>query len=120
MSTPDKRFASTATAARRLSFSGDNEVAEKTKSQTYYIRPDGQDKRVRTRNWDATSRNPKAVSEPWKVLSFVLGGKRYRPYTSITQSNPKGPRSSERDYGRFGSYFEYDVTSDKPLKIRYR
>jgi hypothetical protein len=101
-------------------FRADNEVAEKTKSQTYYIRPDGQDKPGATRNWDAKSRNPKAVNEPWKVLSFVLGGKRYSALYLDHPSNPKEARSSERDYGRFGSYFEYDVTSDKPLKVRYR
>ena len=34
--------------------------------------------------------------------------------------NPKPARSSERDYGRFGSYFVADVTKDKPLKVKYR
>ena len=26
----------------------------------------------------------------------------------------------ERDYGRFGDYFEYDLTPEKPLKLKYR
>ena len=29
-------------------------------------------------------------------------------------------RFSERDYGRFGSYFATDVPADKPLKLNYR
>lgn len=101
-------------------FRADNEVAEKTKSQTYYLRPDGKGKPGETRNWDAKSRNPLAVNEPWKVLSFVLGGVRYSALYLDHPNNPKEARSSERDYGRFGSYFEYDITPEKPLKVNYR
>ena len=35
-------------------------------------------------------------------------------------SNPKPARYSERAYGRFGSYFETDVTEDMPLNVKYR
>ena len=34
--------------------------------------------------------------------------------------NPKESRFSERDYGRFGSYFEYVITEEKPLELNYR
>jgi len=34
--------------------------------------------------------------------------------------NPKEARFSERNYGRFGSYFEYTVDEDKPLQLNYR
>jgi len=34
--------------------------------------------------------------------------------------NPKEARFSERDYGRFGSYFEYDLDEGKPLTVNYR
>ena len=33
---------------------------------------------------------------------------------------PKEARFSERDYGRFGSYFEYTITKEKPLEVNYR
>ncbi len=35
-------------------------------------------------------------------------------------TNPKEARYSERDYGRFGSYFEYDLEPSKPLTVNYR
>ena len=35
-------------------------------------------------------------------------------------ANPKPAQHSERKYGRFGSYFVYEVTPEKPLEISYR
>jgi hypothetical protein len=34
--------------------------------------------------------------------------------------NPKEARFSEREYGRFGSYFERTIEKDKPLTVNYR
>jgi len=34
--------------------------------------------------------------------------------------NPKPARFSERDYGRFGSYFLYNLTPNNPLNLNYR
>jgi hypothetical protein len=34
--------------------------------------------------------------------------------------NPKDTRGSERDYGRFGDYFEFDLTPKTPLNLKYR
>lgn len=99
-------------------FRADNEVAEKTSKQTYYLRPDGKGAPGETRNWSA--KTPEAVDEPWKVMSFVLGDKRYSVLRLDTPTNPGEHRSSERDYGRFGGYFEYEVTKDKPLVVHYR
>jgi hypothetical protein len=101
-------------------FRADNEVSEKTKSQTYFLRPDGKGKPGETRNWDAKKRDPKAANEPWKVMSFVLGDTRYSALYLDHPNNPKEARSSERDYGRFGSYFEYEITAEKPLRVNYR
>jgi len=101
-------------------FRADNEVAEKTLKQTYFLRPDGKGAPGETRNWDAKKRDPKAVSEPWKVMSFVLGDTRYSALYLDHPNNPKEARSSERDYGRFGTYFEYEITKDQPLRVNYR
>ena len=35
-------------------------------------------------------------------------------------ANPKPSRFSERDYGRFGSYFEATVVPEAPLNLHYR
>jgi hypothetical protein len=95
------------------------EVAEKTAKQTYYVRPDGIGKPGETRNWDPkTMMGP--VNLPFDAMSFVLGDQRYTAAILDHPSNPKESRHSERDYGRFGSYFATEVTGDKPLTVRYR
>ena len=101
-------------------FRASNEVSEKTKAQTYYLRPDGQGKPGETRNWDAKKPDPKCANLPWNALSFVLGGQRYTAVYLDKPTNPKEARYSERDYGRFGSYFEYDLDTNKPLELNYR
>jgi hypothetical protein len=101
-------------------FRAAQEVAAKTKGQTIYIRPDGIGAPGETRNWDAKTRDPKCVNLPWKGMSFVLGEQRYTAALLDRPDNPKEARYSERDYGRFGSYFEYNLTKERPLLIHYR
>lgn len=100
-------------------FRADKEVNEKSKKETYYVRPDGKGQRGETRNWEPkTKKGP--VNLPWDAMSFVLGEKRYTVVYLDHPSNPKESRHSERDYGRMGSYFEYTLTKDKPLTLRYQ
>ncbi len=98
-------------------FRASNEVADKTKGQTIYIRPDGTDKPGATRNWPDRKDH---VNLPWDAMSFVLGDTRYTAAYLDRPDNPKEARYSERDYGRFGSYFVSEATAEKPLKVRYR
>jgi hypothetical protein len=100
-------------------FRASNEVAERTKSQTYFLRPDGKGKPGETKNWEPKTRKG-PVNQPWNAMSFVVSGKRYTAVYLDHPENPKEARSSERDYGRFGTYFEYTLTKDKPLRVRYR
>jgi hypothetical protein len=100
-------------------FRAANEVNDKTAKQTIYIRPDGTDKPGATRNWDG-KKNTKHVNLPWLAMSFLLGEKRYTVAYLDRPDNPKEARFSERDYGRFGSYFVTTVTKEKPLLVRYR
>jgi Methane oxygenase PmoA len=100
-------------------FRADNEVNEKSKAQTYYLRPDGKGKLGETRNWDPKTKHG-PINLPWDAMSFVLGGKRYTALYIAHPANPKEARYSERDYGRFGSYFEYELTKARPLTVRYR
>jgi hypothetical protein len=101
-------------------FRAANEVAGKESAkQTYYLRPDGNGALGATRNWDPkTKAGP--VDLPWDAMSFVLGGKRYTVAYLNSPNNPKESRFSERDYGRFGCYFEYDLTAEHPLVVNYR
>ena len=95
-------------------------VPDKTASLTYYVRPDGKGEPGKFRNWDAKTRDPKTVNLPWHALSFVVGDQRYTCCYLDRPQNPKEARFSERDYGRFGSYFEYELDKDKPLDVNYR
>jgi hypothetical protein len=98
-------------------FRAANEVAARTAAQTYYLRPDGKDEPGKTRNWPEVKTH---VNLPWNAMSFVLGGKRY---TAVYMNHPRNPgesRWSERDYGRFGCYFAYELTADRPLVVNYR
>jgi hypothetical protein len=98
-------------------FRADNEVNDKTKGLTYYLRPDGKDAPGKTRNWPGDKGH---VNLPWNAMSFVLGDQRYTVAYLDRPENPKEARFSERDYGRFGSYFEYTITDEKPLRLNYR
>jgi hypothetical protein len=99
-------------------FRASNDVADNTAKQTYYLRPDGKDKPGATRNWDPKNKGP--INLAWDAMSFVLDGKRYTVAYIDNPRNPGEKRYSERDYGRFGCYFEYDLTTDRPLALNYR
>jgi hypothetical protein len=100
-------------------FRAHNDVDALTAGETVYVRPDGVGRRGETRNWDPKTRlGP--VNLPWDAMSFVLGGKRYTVAYLDHPMNPKDARFSERDYGRFGSYFEYTIDEGKPLTVHYR
>ena len=98
-------------------FRADNEVSEKTAKQTYYIRPDGIGKPGETRNHPG---NKDHVNLAFNAMSFVLGEKRYTCCYLDRAENPKEARFSERDYGRFGSYFETEFDDKKTLDVNYR
>lgn len=98
-------------------FRATQEVPDKTAKQTYYLRPDGKGEPGKFRNWPQDKSH---VNLPWHALSFVVGEQRYTCCYLDRPQNPKEARFSERDYGRFGSYFEYDLDQDKPLDLNYR
>ncbi|CAN5212950.1 hypothetical protein BH10PLA2_BH10PLA2_35130 [soil metagenome] len=90
----------------------------KNKSETYFVRPDGIGKPGETRNWDPkTKKGP--VNLPWDAMCFVVGGKSYTVLYMDHPANPKEARGSEREYGRIGNYFEYDLTPATPLHVHY-
>jgi hypothetical protein len=98
-------------------FRGSQEIPDRTRDQTYYLRPDGRGEPGSFRNWPQDKDH---VNLPWNAMSFVLGDQRYTCCYVDHPQNPKPARYSERDYGRFGSYFAYDLDSGRPLHVRYR
>lgn len=102
-------------------FRASGEVADSTAKQTYYIRPKtGKDDPGKTINWDAKNDTEATRDLAWKAMSFVTGGDRYTTVYLDRPTNPKPARFSERDYGRFGSYFVSEATPEKPLQVAYR
>ena len=100
-------------------FRAHNDVDAKTSRETIYIRTDGVGKPGETRNWDPQSRQG-PVNLPWNGMSFVLDGQRYTAAYLDHPRNPKDALFSEREFGRFGSFFGYTIKEDHPLNIAYR
>lgn len=98
-------------------FRASQDVPEKTAKQTYYVRPDGKGEPGKFRNWPG---DKKHADLPWNALSIVLDDQRHTVCYLDRPENPKEARFSERDYGRFGSYFEASIDKDKPLDLNYR
>ncbi|MEM7455984.1 MAG: membrane dipeptidase [Planctomycetota bacterium] len=117
-------------------FRAAQDVPDKTRDLTYYIRPDGRDEPGSFRNWSAGQNesevNRAHIDLAWNALCFALPVSYERRGNRISEDrthtvgyldhpdNPKPARFSERDYGRFGSYFEYDLKPGEPLTLRYR
>jgi len=93
-------------------FRADQEVAETTGGQTYFIHPDGQTNPGQAR--------ASAFDLAWDAMSFVLGENRYTVVYLDRPDNPKPAEYNERTYGRFGSYFKYEIEEGKDLVARYR
>lgn len=107
-----------------VQFRATQKVPDETAKQTYYVRTDGVGKQGETRNWNQNDvndpMNGESTNRPWLALSFVLDGERYTVLRLEHPDNPKPSHYSERDYGRFGSFFVTDVTADDPLDLKYR
>ncbi len=95
-------------------------VEEKTKNETYFLRPSGLGEKGKEENWTNAKSPASTINRPWTAMSFVIGEKRYTTLYLDHSTNPKEARQSERSYGRVGTYFEHELTKDKPLKVRYR
>lgn len=98
-------------------FRAHNDVAAKFAKQTYYLRPDGIDAPGKTRNWPGSKDQ---TNLPWKAQCINLDGERYTTIYVPHPDNNQTTYYSERDYGRFGSFFKTAVAKDKPLVINYR
>lgn len=60
------------------------------------------------------------IDLPWNAMVFMLEEKQYTVAYLSHPSNPDGAQMSERKYGRFGEFFPYTLTPEKPLTVQYR
>jgi len=91
------------------------EVAEHEET-TRYLRPQAwsklpEDKQINDEDYQDL---------PWNSVKYTVGGKRYTVAYLTDPKNPEGAKFSERLYGRFGEFFPYDITEDKPLRVHYQ
>ncbi len=123
-----------------VQFRASQDVPDKSKAKTFYIRPDGVAEPGKFRNWsdkkNETEINKNHVNLPWNTVVIELPVKlspraarergvevENQPFSISYLDSPKNPkpsRFSERDYARFGAYFEYDLKADAPLFVTYR
>jgi hypothetical protein len=96
-----------------------NAKVEEAAKKTYFLRPEGKGKEGEEKNWEPKSKKG-PVNLPWNAMCFELEGKRYTVVYLDHPDSPKEARQSERTYGRIGTYFEYHLTKEKPLFVRYR
>lgn len=102
-------------------FRAHNDVYEVSRNATYYIRPgSGVGQPGIAINWSAKVDNEQTRDLPWKGMCFLLDNKFFTVAYLDHPGNPKPARASERDYGRFGTYFATDLIPEKPLSARYR
>lgn len=121
-------------------FRASQDVPDKTKKKTYYIRPDGIGEPGKFRNWSAKKNeseiNLNHINLSWNTVVIELPVKlspraarekgvevENQPFSISyldSPNNPKPSRFSERDYARFGSYFEFDLDTDKMLNLNYQ
>ncbi len=87
-----------------------NEVVD-TEDDTEYIMPEG-----------AEELDNDIVDNAWWLCgSMVVGGKRYWVLHLTAPDLVTGqPHYSTRAYGRFGAFFEPDLTPDAPLRLAFR
>lgn len=98
-------------------FRATQHVPDKTKKLTFYIRPDGTDKPGSFRNWPGQKEHINLV---WNAQCFTAFDQQYTCCYLDRPKNPKPARFSERDYGRFGSYFATEVNKGESLDLNYR
>ncbi len=60
------------------------------------------------------------VDLPWNAMKFSVEEEEYTVAYLSDPANPDGAKFSERLYGRFGEFFPYTLTEEKPLHVRYR
>lgn len=102
-------------------FRAHNDVNDRTAKATYFIRAEtGIGKPGIALNWSEKNDTEQTRDQSWKAMCFTLRDTQVTVIYLDHPDNPKPARSSERTYGRFGTYFATECAPDAPLSVRYR
>ena len=85
-------------------------MGEKYAKDTRYLRPDPKAEKGPAR--------ASAMDLAWDAMGFTVEDKRYTVVYLDKPTNPKPAEYNERDYGRFGSYFKYELDDGKDLLVQ--
>ena len=85
-----------------------------------YIRPPGFPTDPNAVNVDEKKQPPEHIDLGWLCMSYELNGQTYHVQYCESPKLPKPSRYSERDYGRFGAFFQTTLQPDQPLIMVYR
>lgn len=85
-----------------------------------YIRPEGFPQQPDAVQESDGPNPPKHANLPWCAMTFPVNDNKYTVAYFEDPSQPKPSRFSERPYGRFGTFFETDLTPEQPLKMTYQ
>ncbi|MFG0332893.1 MAG: DUF6807 family protein [Maioricimonas sp. JB049] len=85
-----------------------------------YVRPEGHPQQPAPYQVDDRKEPNQHVDLGWLAMTYELNGKRYTIEYMESPATPSPSRYSERPYGRFGAFFEAEITEEEPLEMTYR
>ena len=85
-----------------------------------YIRPEGFPQDPKPYQVNDRTDPEKHADLGWLAMTYELSGSRYNVEYMESASQPKKFRYSERPYGRFGAFYETELTEEKPIELQYR
>lgn len=84
-----------------------------------YIRPENHPQQPEAYQVNDRTDPDKHIDLGWLAMTYELDGKRYT-IEYFEHGAPNASRYSERPYGRFGAYYEADITEAEPISMFYR
>lgn len=94
------------------------QVAEESSAK--YVRPEGFPQQADAYQVDDSGNPPRHIDLNWFAMSYPVGGEQISVEYFEAPGQPKPALYSERPYGRFGTYYKTELSTDKPLSMKYR
>ncbi len=87
---------------------------------TRFIRPEGWHDLAADTEIDDQTEIENIIDLPWNAMFFEIEDRNYTVSYLSHPHNPEGAEMSERLYGRFGEFFDYELTRGQSLEMTYR